>query len=143
MQFTFTTGLDHLSPLELGQVHGQALAELAVELRLKGLQPEVWAEFMKQRVAALTQQFTAQEEVDEWAKALIKCYQDAIDNNMQSLLLMAQTGAAHDPQRKALSSAANQFFSLLKRRVSLARAGIKVLHSGLSGNFVNSEIGFT
>jgi hypothetical protein len=89
MSFTFTTTLDHLSPQDLGFVHGRMFAEQAVEFRLKGLPVETWCEFMSHRVASLAKQFTSQEDVDVWAKALLSSYQNAIDNDMPSLLLQA------------------------------------------------------
>lgn len=89
MELKIVAGLDHLAPEEKGEVTGRMFAELAVELRLRGLPVEVWCKFMNHRVASLSKQFASQKEVDTWAAALLASYQDAIDHDLDNLQMMA------------------------------------------------------
>jgi hypothetical protein len=47
---------------ELGRFQGREFARLAVDLRLKGLPPETWGEFMRHRMAALALDLSSDDE---------------------------------------------------------------------------------
>ncbi|GEO18078.1 hypothetical protein [Microvirga aerophila] len=79
-----------MSPEEQGRISGQEFARLAVDLRRKGLPVERWTEFMSHRMAALAREIADEADARTWAEACLAAYQDAIDNNMPSILLLLE-----------------------------------------------------
>lgn len=85
MTIILPEGAAPLSPRDLGTIQGRAFAELAVELRLKGLAPEAWSEWMCHRCAALCKQFDDPRDVDAWAEALQAAYVHCLDHDLAAI----------------------------------------------------------
>jgi hypothetical protein len=63
-----------------GRLHGREFAVLAVDLRLKGLSPERWGEFMRHRMAALALDLSSDDERRRWGDACMRSYCDALED---------------------------------------------------------------
>lgn len=79
-----------MTPEELGRLQGQGFAKHAVDVRRRGCPVETWCEFMRHRTASLSKMFDTQEDIDRWSTALLEAYQDALDNRMESILVLLE-----------------------------------------------------
>jgi hypothetical protein len=73
-----------------GRLHGQEFARLAVDLRLKGLPPERWGEFMRHRMAALALDRSSDDERQRWGSAVLEAYSDALEDTDALVLAVSQ-----------------------------------------------------
>jgi hypothetical protein len=75
---------------ELGRFQGQEFARLAVDLRLKGLPPERWGEFMRHRMAALALDLANDDERQRWGSAVMQAYSDALEDTDALVLAVSE-----------------------------------------------------
>jgi hypothetical protein len=69
---------------------GQEFAQIAVDLRLKGLPPEQWGDFMRHRMAALALALANDDERRRWGSAVLEAYSDALEDTDALVLAVRQ-----------------------------------------------------
>jgi hypothetical protein len=74
----------------LGGLHGREFARLAVDLRLKSLPPERWAESMRHRMATLALDLSSDDERRRWGSACLQSYYDALEDTDALVLAVSE-----------------------------------------------------
>lgn len=78
------------TPAELGRLHGEAFAQMAIDLRLKGLPVDVWCEYMIEKMIALSKVFNSSEDARAWSDACLQRYQEIIDGDIYPLIVLLE-----------------------------------------------------